>query len=125
MKLKVKDLEIGVRSELAVIGRCPEEGTPIHAEFFDVIVETADGRRWARGASYANREWLRDDEHEFGGFFAWVDGEQAANRLAKRIEAADQIDLTHWHEIDPCYGSAAYIAQDTETDQILRERAAG
>ena len=99
-----EDNAIGVASELYVAGRCPEEGTEIIRERFFLVLETDHGER------------LR---HTY--FFA---EEERAERLAARVVEAGSINTENWSYMEPRYGSAAYVDQWCEQDQIEREKMA-
>jgi hypothetical protein len=83
-----------VRSDLRQFGTDPVEGTPVVAEQYYVVVEDKDGARWAH-------------DHNFD------DVEDAIKLEAKVQDRLDVLgkaglNMDHWAEADPCYGSAAH-----------------
>jgi len=85
--------------------RFTEDGSPIHVLDYYVQLETAKGHRFIRRARFA------------GGTADRHDGDrEAAQRLCDSIHTQiawrHTIDLQHWHEVDPVYGSEAYEALD-------------
>jgi hypothetical protein len=102
-----------VMDHVVVIGCDPEQadmGNPrgeVHRLRFFVVGEEMDGSRVA----YAGREW---------------DSLEAAQRFADKVEAAvargAALDPELWQDMDPCYGSQAYVAGGYEEMAAQRER---
>ena len=105
-------MEFSLSSYLALVGSNPEMADmanprgEIYAERWVIWAERADGRRWQHERSFSA-------QHE-------------AQRLLDRIEAAHRggrrLNRDHWIEIDPCYGSEAYVAQGIEGQRAAAER---
>lgn len=116
----------GVSSRLIEVGR-DEEGQPVIREIFRVIAETAAGARFEHSQAFPGfaREVVSTEEGET--FVLWSDkraeATAAAERLIARINAAGgRINLDHWFEIDPVYGSAEFQSQGTEEGRWMAER---
>lgn len=78
----------------------------IMGEAVYVVAENDKGFRWA---------------HEI----RWIDDLENARKLLSRVVAAGKIDMKYWHEIDPSYGSEAYIVTGQERKLLHQERMAG
>lgn len=108
-----------VVSDLVVVATNPELADisnprgEIYEAAFSVIAETKNGRRWAHDHTFYAK---RNDPS----------GSERVMALRARIErayaAGHKLDQRHWIEIDPCYGSEAYVEQDIEFDRWSRER---
>jgi hypothetical protein len=102
-----------VASDLFNAGRT-EDGTPFIAEIYFVEIENAAGRRFRHDGTFSGVEVLVD-EYEGGNYFvdrreeAIAKAERLAARINAALKAGDGIDLTFWEEVDPAYGSDAYI----------------
>jgi hypothetical protein len=92
-----------VRDYVVCVGRS-EDGEDILRSRYAVIAEAHNGYRW---------------QHERG-----FESEAEAEALQAVIEASlarfVDLDADHWFEIDPCYGSPAYLR--AEPDIVARER---
>lgn len=110
-----------VVSDILVVGYNPEMADisnprgEIHGEAFYVVAEAANGRRWAHDHSFITTAMNGDS-----GCAARAEALRA--RIADAYGAGRRLDQNRWREIDPCYGSDAYIAQDIEFDRWSRER---
>jgi hypothetical protein len=110
---------VSVRSDVVIVGRDDEDGSPIEALCFYVIGEAPNGHRIAHDTSWCNRGATGRDED---GFRRWPrdngEAERKAERLAAKVRqhlaGGGSLDATRWREIDPCYGSDAYQALDNE-----------
>lgn len=93
--------QFGVRTDVVSLGRHWEDGDEMIGYAGYVVAETENGRRWAHRSAFVDRE---------------PEGAEAkADMLLQRIEATGgQINLDHWDEIDPAYGSDAYQGLDNE-----------
>jgi hypothetical protein len=106
------DMEFVLSSYIARVGYNPEMADmsnprgEIYAERWVVWAEKPCGRRWQHERSFA--------------------GQHEAQRLLDRIEAAHRggrrLNLDHWVEIDPAYGSDAYVSQGIEGQRAAEER---
>ena len=82
------------RSDLRQLGTDPEEGTPVVVEQFYIVVEDDKGNRWAHDHNFDNA----DD--------AGVLEDTIQDRLDILGMAA--LNMDHWNEAAPCYGSIAH-----------------
>jgi hypothetical protein len=115
-------MQFAVHSNIVVVGRNDEMADisnprgEIHGETFFVVAEAASGRRWQHDHAFTTTSMNGD-----GGC-----GERA-ERLRARIERAyasgRKLNPRHWREVDPAYGSDAYVAQDIDAQRCERERA--
>lgn len=109
--LNIRAAQIELDSELYRAGRT-EDGEEFIAERFFVSVTFADGSRYAHGLMLAGAECHVDPEE---GIVYFEDIRPAARakleRLIARIQAVGTIDLAHWDEITPVYGSAQWEGQ--------------
>jgi hypothetical protein len=111
-----------VRSDLVVTGYDAEFADisnprgALYGEAFYVVIEAHDGRRWAHDHRFVTRG---NDGAEVA---------LRAERLRARIEASYNggapLDGAHWVEIDPLYGSDAYVSQGVEAERAAAERRA-
>jgi hypothetical protein len=124
-------LDFAVCSDLYVAGRT-EDGEDYTAEVYFVVAEDARGNRWRHHASFPGAGTPEYDEEGFGPYFADVreSAKAEADKLLARIVAAGgRIDLAHWSEDRPAYGSAAYQAygafNDWYEEQVERHAETG
>jgi len=105
------------------------DGHPFIAEKYYVLIENAAGRRFRHEKSFAGAEVVKCEETGETGF---ADIREAAKTivedLAAKINAAlasgKALTASCWFEVDPAYGSDAYIDQGTESKRFFEERAA-
>jgi hypothetical protein len=106
-------LSFSYRDDLVDLGR-DEDGSVIVGRSFYVVAEDEAGHRWAHAHSFLDHAERYDAEE---GLHYWArrwdnEAEDAVVALLDRIEAAvaagRRLDATHWAEVDPAYGSAAY-----------------
>lgn len=105
------------------------DGHPFIAECFYVLIEDAAGRRFRHNATFNGTEEVVCDET---GDSCFPDLRQEASakadRLAARVNAAlaagNKLDAALWDEVDPAYGSDAYVDQGTELKRVFAEKAA-
>jgi len=88
-----------------------EDGVDYTAECYTVSIEAQDGRRWLHNTTYFGADTITTDE----GFTLFADkrtrAKLEAETLRKRVVAAGVVDLTHWTEAEPGYGSEAYCTK--------------
>ena len=102
-----------------------DDGHPYIAELYYVVIQYQDGRTFRHKSTFAGAV-LRVD-HEDGEYFEDV-RESAlaeAERLAERVRSKGAVDFQYWDEVDPAYGSEAYVSQGTEAKRVQVERLAG
>jgi hypothetical protein len=107
MKMKVTLLNVEIRSELVNAGRHWEDGSQLVDEVCYLIVTAEDGQRWAHNKVFR--------------------GENSRVEVAvlfDRVVDRGAIDLAHWDEVDPVYGSEQYVKQGIEESRWAAERAA-
>lgn len=107
------------------------DGHPFIAEQFYVVVENEAGRRFHHQVTFNGAEVIcNEDTDGETVFFADVRKEASAKaeRLAQRVNAAlvdgVSLDSDCWYEVDPAYGSDAYVNQGTELKRVFAEKAA-
>lgn len=97
-------LHFFVRDDVYHDGR-DECGHPVERLAYYVVAETESGRRFAHN-------------HTFTDDGVWQRGERLSGQMLARIEEAYAegvaMDMAHWTEIDPAYGSLAYQGLDDE-----------
>lgn len=106
-------VDVYVSADIFVAGYS-DDGMPYTAEVFYVQAEAANGQRWDHGVRFPACI-AHACEDEPGQWFENVkaQAEARAERLAARIRAAGMVlDLAHWSEGRPAYGSAAYSGED-------------
>ena len=96
--MKAIIIHAGVRADRVPVAQ--NEDGPVFGNEFVVVAESATGRRWV---------------HHHG-----FDAPYGAERLAARVTEARVINLDHWVETYPIYGSSAWEVEDGERDMNLR-----
>jgi hypothetical protein len=108
-KMIIKGMDVKVDSELYVAGMT-EDGEAYTAEEYFVVIESVDGKRWAHMTSWKGCKVHHDDLH---GTVSFEDIRNEAflqaDRLSLRVSLAKSIDLQYWNELEPVYGSVAYM----------------
>lgn len=117
--------ELDLRDDLFGL-RHPEDGSEFTASMFYVVATSPDGRRYAHGHRFESAHVVVEDDYM--GIASYRNEALAkAERFYERVLSAQQAGLwqgptnAHWHEIDPVYGSAAYVR--VEPLLVARERA--
>lgn len=119
MDTNFKELNYFVRTDVAVIDTNPEMADmsnprgEIYGDVDYIIAETPTGRRFAHSA-YS---------------LTYASGHSKTEITSARLEelahhlntTKPELNEDHWHEIDPQYGSEAYISQGTEAKNRYRE----
>lgn len=130
-KIKNMNWELEVRDDLFGIQH-PEDGSEYTASVFYITATAADGRRFAHDHRFHSAEAFSGYESD-GEWYAGISSfrEEAlakAEALLARMMAAQAtgrwtspVDREHWYEIDPVYGSEAYIGAEPEL--VAREKA--
>lgn len=111
--LDPKNLYFDIRGNL-FYGEFRDDGTRALADAFNVIAETPNGRRFMHFKTY---DTVQNP----------ADAEQLALKLMERVARAAQtgewegpLHNPHWVEIDPAYGSVAWVYA-CEEYEIRRE----
>lgn len=95
---------------------------PKTGEVLSIILEKADGARYAHPATFPAFDVICDESTDYETRV--TNNPQAmtdAEALIAQITSAASIDLTHWTEIQPAYGSQAYIAGAWEQVSLATE----
>jgi hypothetical protein len=105
------------------------DGHPFIAEQFYVVIENAAGKRFRHQAIFNGTQQVICEETGDAHFpDLRAEASAKADRLAARVNAAldagQFISPTFWDEIDPAYGSDAYVDQGTEAKRLFAEKAA-
>lgn len=124
-----------VRGELYDTHTRTEDGAPVYGEQWNIIAENDYGERLVHtGSDFRDLKRYDGPDHvdsEGNPDFTppWVHDSQGikrAERFVKLvqafIDAGGVIDLNHWHDVDPRYGSQAYSDFGTEDSLIAWER---
>lgn len=106
------------------------DGHPHIADKYYVLVENAAGRRFRHNKSFAGVEVIQCEETGETGFVGVGEKVRAiAQDLAAKVNAAlaagKPLTAACWFEVDPAYGSDAYINQGTEAQRYFAEQQAG
>ena len=106
------------------------DGHPFIAECFYVLMEDATGRRFRHNAIFNGTKQVVCEETGDACFPDLREEASAkADRLAARVNAAlaagAKLDADLWEEVDPAYGSDAYVDQGTELKRVFAEKAVG
>ena len=117
-----------VSSDLYNAGRT-EDGHAFIAEVFYVVMEDASGRRFRHEASFAGTQCVVDKEEGYAHFpdlrqEATAKAERLVVRVNASLKAGKGVDMDLWAEVDPAYGSDAYIGQGTEAKRAFADRSA-
>jgi hypothetical protein len=123
--LNVTNFDVAATFDQYTAGRHPEDGTPVIGEAYFVMITAPDGRRWAHERRWANTAIVRCDDADFGAYVKrdWEgEGRAAAEALAEAVIDRARVDLTHWVEVDPAYGSDAYQRQGIEAERAFADR---
>ena len=106
------------------------DGHPFIAERFYVFLTNDYGTRLRHVVGFNGTERLVcEDTGEFCFSDLREEARAKADRLAARVNAAFQagraMDSSCWCEVDPAYGSDAYVSQGTEAQRFFAEQQAG
>ena len=105
------------------------DGRPFIAEKYYVLIENAAGRRFRHEKSFAGVEVVECEET---GEVNFADIRQDAVAIVEELAAKVNVVLalgkpltaSCWFEVDPAYGSDAYIDQGTESKRFFEEKSA-
>jgi hypothetical protein len=100
--MEINGCYLDVRDTVYERGRHPEDGEMMYGTVYQVTLTDSRGNRWIHG-------------HGF-------DTNEEAMALLDRIEAHGEVNLDHWNECDPAYGSEAWAALDAEGHWVALER---
>jgi hypothetical protein len=120
--------QVAAVSDLFDAGRT-NDGERFAAEVYYVVVENNAGRRWASYDRFYGARRVVDDEGWVGFDDLREEASAAAEALAsatRRVLAAGgKLSYEDFHQIDPAYGSRAYIADGIEEIRAYEDRQAG
>lgn len=114
-----------VSSSLYCAGRTMD-GEQYIAECYAVILSNARGRQFMFHVTRPGAKQLVDEEGDI--YFsdirkqAHAEAQDFADAVNDVISVSPLLDATHWHEIDPVYGSEEYQGQGTELKRAYAER---
>ncbi len=119
MEINYAELIYGVRTDIIVVDHNSEMADmsnpsgAIHGDADYIVGETPTGRRFAHDITAITRS---------NGHTESKISSARLEELAFHLnENKPDLDMTHWKEIDPCYGSEAFITQCTEQKNRLLE----
>lgn len=104
------------------------DGHPFIAEKYYVLIENAAGRRFRHEKSFAGVDVVECEETGEVNFadirqdvVAIV--EALAEKVNVTLALGKALTASCWFEVDPAYGSDAYIDQGTEAKRLFAEKA--
>lgn len=117
----VQNLTFEIASDLYVAGRT-EDGFDYTAEVYFITATNARGDRWRFETTFPGCETCQDDEGytHFGDIRPQAQAQ--AEKLMARMQARGAINLQHWREDRPVYGSSAYQAYGAADDWEAEQR---
>ena len=122
--MNVKDCQVYFASDLKDYGRT-DDGQQFIGEVFFVGVENDRGDRWRLDRMFDGVRVEYDDE---SGCNYFLDTRPWARAICERLVAAivrkGEIDLAHWVQSAPAYGSRAY-EEYGQYEQLMREKMEG
>ena len=122
--MDTKDLDIYVSSDLYRAGT-DEDGEDYIAEYYFLMAEAKDGRRWVHRESFEGAEYYEHADEEWGGSYGYRDireeAEAKAEALLAQVKKAGVIDLAKWKSTYSAYGSSSH----NEAELIAWERNRG
>lgn len=99
------------------------DGSTVFGMAYYVVATDARGARWRHFHSFVDH--IQGYNAEEGEHY-WVnrnaEAVTAAERFFERVQARSLIDMEHWVEFFPVYGSEAYQQDGGEDDLIAWER---
>lgn len=108
--MNIKGMKVRIDDPLYKVG-VDEDGSDFSAECYVVQVETPCGRRFSHEHRFLTSQPFYTEEG-YEGFTDEREEKRAqAERLADRVRSAGRINLDHWIEVQPVYGSQAYVGQ--------------
>tara|TARA_R110000824_G_scaffold139019_3_gene303956 strand:- start:1674 stop:2087 length:414 start_codon:yes stop_codon:yes gene_type:complete len=109
-EMNIKDMTIQIDETIYLVGRI-DDGSEYTAEAYNVEVILPNGRRFQHNVDFFTS---KIEYNEFGEACATDEREEKRAQvegLADRIREAGVINLDHWTEGQPVYGSSAYVGQ--------------
>lgn len=123
-----RQMKVNVHSDLYNAG-LTEDGREYHAEMYYVIAEDDVGHRWAHKTGFysAARHSFCDEDGD-GVVFEDLREEMKkrvndlCSRIAAHLASGGTLDLDHWNELPPAYGSQAYQTEGGNEEMYQWER---
>ena len=105
------------------------DGHPFIAEQYYVVIENQAGRRFRHTTTFNGTQEVVCPESGESYFpdlrqQAISKAHKLAVRVNEALKAGKFLSPTFWDEIDPAYGSDAYVDQGTEAKRLFAEKAA-
>ena len=120
--------QVAAVSDLFDAGK-DNDGRVFAAEGYYVVIENGAGRRWASYDRFYGARRVVDDEGWVGFDDLREEASAAAEALASAtrrvLESGGKLSYEDFHQIDPAYGSRAYIADGIEEIRAYEDRQAG
>ena len=120
--------QVAAVSDLFDAGRT-NDGERFAAEVYYVVIENGAGRRWASYDRFRGARRVVDEEGWVGFDDLREEASAAAEALASAtrrvLESGGKLSYEDFHQIDPAYGSRAYIADGIEEIRAYEDRQAG
>jgi hypothetical protein len=106
--MKTNELMFCIASDAYEAGHT-EDGRSYTAEMYYIIAEDRDGNRWRHDVNFRGCRVSRDCE----GIDRFEDTRAVASTratilLCKINESVTDLNMSHWQEVRPAYGSVAY-----------------
>ena len=119
--IRVGNYELSYASDLKEFGHT-SDGHPFIGETYYVIATDDAGNRWILKQRFDGVKVTTDEQGEkyFEDTRAWAGA--ACRTMIMRAKARGYINLAHWSQDRPVYGSEAYIAYG-QADDVAWERA--
>jgi len=109
-------IDVTAVSYLRETNKWTEDGDRLVVADWHVTATAASGRRFMLRHSFHGAVFVSEEGFAFSGQVTDRENEAKATALAAKIQAAfdagRKINPEHWDEIEPCYGSEAWIAAD-------------
>lgn len=129
-KTNAQDWDLYLRDELGGLIH-PEDGSEYTYAVFYVVAAADNGRQFGHKVHFHSAETFEENTEDgwYGGIANHLEAtREKAQRFLERIQAAQKagawkgpLDNDYWEEIEPVYGSDAYI--DAEPMLVAAERA--
>ena len=119
--MKISDLTFCVASDAYEAGHT-EDGQQYTAELYYIVAEDEDGNRWRHNVDFHGCIVYRD----FDGVPLFRDirakqNERVTTLLNQIIIHAGELDMTHWTNMRPAYGSYAYQQYGAHDDWMQEQ----
>lgn len=116
----IRDWALEIVSDLYEAGLACD-GHPFTAECYFIELTRPDGRRWRLNKAWFTAKQVEDYEH---GEVYWADLREEkkleALEIIDRIQHIGQVNLEHWSEVQPSYGSEFYARNWEECEAANR-----